>query len=33
MVIVQEVYVKDILGDRSVDVEPVIEETLVPDRV
>jgi len=33
MVIVQEVYIKDVLGDRSVGMEPVIEETLVPDRV
>lgn len=33
MVIIQEVYVKDILGDRSAESEPAIEEVLVPDTV
>jgi predicted PurR-regulated permease PerM len=33
MVLVQEVYIKDILGDTSVQEEPVPEEALIPDSV
>lgn len=33
MVLVQEVYIKDILGDSSVHEDPVLEEALIPDGV
>lgn len=32
-VLVQEVYIKDILGDRSLEEDPVPEEALIPDGV
>jgi predicted PurR-regulated permease PerM len=33
MVLVQEVYIKDVLGDHSVENQPVMDEVLLPDGV